>query len=121
MFKAMVLLKRKPGMSLEDFIDYYETKHAPLGIKYQTSMKRYIRHYLHPLPYGLTGVLAEPEHDVLTETWFDSREAFDESRALVRAPEANAVLREDEKKLCDLGKNRLVMVEDRESVPHWAR
>ena len=31
MFKAMVMIKRKRGMSMQDFINYYETRHAPLG------------------------------------------------------------------------------------------
>ena len=31
MFKVMVMIKRKPGMSMADFINYYETRHAPLG------------------------------------------------------------------------------------------
>ena len=31
MFKVMVMIKRKRGMSMQDFINYYETRHAPLG------------------------------------------------------------------------------------------
>lgn len=67
MIKTMGLLKRKPGMSREDFIDYYETRHAPLAVEIQTTMKRYIRRYLSPLVYPLTGTVLEPAYEVLTE------------------------------------------------------
>lgn len=67
-FKILALLARKPGMSLSDFIEYYDTKHAPLGIKTQTIMTRYMRHYLHPIRYPLTGTeQQEAEYDVVTE------------------------------------------------------
>jgi len=115
MFKAMVLLKRKPGMTLKEFIDYYETRHAPLGVKYQTKMSRYIRRFLHPLPYPLDGKILEPAYDVLTELHFKDRQTYEEGMQLMLAPEANKVLSEDEKKFLDLPSSRLVFVEDRES------
>ena len=121
MFKVLVLLKRKKGMSLDEFINYYETKHSALGVKYQTKMKRYIRHYLKPIPYPLDGSVQEPEYDVLTELWFDDQKAFEDGMALMRAPEANAVLSEDEKNLFDLSKNCLVAVEDHESDLPWMK
>ncbi|MFT5417340.1 MAG: hypothetical protein ACI915_003677, partial [Gammaproteobacteria bacterium] len=31
MFKVIILIKRKNGMSVEEFRNYYEAKHAPLG------------------------------------------------------------------------------------------
>ena len=30
MFKLVVLTKRKPGMTMEEFMDYYENHHVPL-------------------------------------------------------------------------------------------
>ena len=32
MLKLILLFRRKPGMSRADFIDYYETVHAPLSV-----------------------------------------------------------------------------------------
>lgn len=115
MFKAMVLLKRKPGLTLQQFIDHYENNHAPLGVKYQTRMVRYIRHYLHPSPYPLDGTIVEAEYDVLTELWFEDKAAYDEGMALMMAPEANAVLNEDEARFLDLTKSRLAYIEEHES------
>jgi len=115
MFKAMVLLKRKAGLSLEQFIDHYEGSHAPLGVKYQTKMVRYLRHYLHPSPYPLDGTVVEAEYDVLTELWFPDRAAYDEGMALMMAPEANKVLNEDEARFLDLSRSRLAFIEEHES------
>jgi hypothetical protein len=36
MFKVVVLLKRKPGLSMSEFLDRYENGHALFGVKYQT-------------------------------------------------------------------------------------
>jgi len=33
MFKVIALLSKKPGLSRDDFIEYYETKHVPLARK----------------------------------------------------------------------------------------
>ena len=116
MFKAMVLLKRKPGLTLQQFIDHYENNHAPLGVKYQTKMVRYIRHYLHPSPYPLDGTVTEAEYDVLTELWFEDKQAYDEGMALMITGEANSVLSEDETRFLDLTKSRLAYVEEHESA-----
>ena len=46
MVKLMIMLKRKSGMSSEDFRHYYETKHVPLGDKYIGHLLvDYKRHY----------------------------------------------------------------------------
>lgn len=119
MFKAMVLLKRKPGLTLQQFIDHYENNHAPLGVQYQKKMVRYIRHFLHPSPYPLDGTVVEAEYDVLTELWFEDKQAYDEGMALMMEPEANKVLSEDEERFLDLSKSRLVFIEEHESRLPW--
>lgn len=115
MFKAMVLLKRRQGMTLKDFIHCYEATRAPLGVQYQTKMKRYVRHFLHPAPYPLDGVKLESQYDVLTELWFDDRQAYDEGMALMMAEEANRVLSDDAQRLFDISRSRLAFVEEHES------
>lgn len=119
MFKVLVLLKRKPGLSMEEFIHHYETSHAPLGVKYQTRMKRYVRHYLRPAPYALDGSVVEAEYDVITELWFDDKAAYEEGMALMREPEANQILNADEERFLDLGRSRMVFVEEHESALPW--
>ena len=46
MLKLMVLLKRKNGMTPEQFREHYETRHVPLGAKYIGHLLvDYKRHY----------------------------------------------------------------------------
>lgn len=54
MFKIMVLIKRREGMSMADFIDYYESHHSVLAAKHLHHTQSYLRHYLTPL--GTTSV-----------------------------------------------------------------
>ena len=37
-YKILMFLKRRPGMSMEAFQDYYETHHAPLALKYGSGL-----------------------------------------------------------------------------------
>jgi hypothetical protein len=119
MFKVMILLKRKRGLSMSEFIDMYENGHAALGVKHQTKMNRYIRHYLHPAGGPLDGQVVEPEYDVATEMWFNDQKTFEEGMALLQDPGVLAELAADEETLFDRGKTRLVIMEDRESVLPW--
>jgi EthD domain len=42
-YKVLLFLKRRPGMSVEAFRDYYENTHSKLGEKYSRRLLRYIR------------------------------------------------------------------------------
>lgn len=55
-------MKRKQGMSLEAFRNYYENRHMPLCMKYAAGMKLYRRRYL-----DSGGAL---DFDVITELGF---------------------------------------------------
>jgi uncharacterized protein (TIGR02118 family) len=115
MLKVMLLMKRRAGLSLAEFIEHYETVHVPLAEKRARGLLRYERHYLHPSPTDLYGnEVGEPEYDVLTELWYEDREAFEKAHAgLRRHPERIADIVADEEKLFDRAKSRVVFVEDR--------
>lgn len=70
-YKILLFMKRRPGMSVQAFRDYYETRHVPLCLSYARGMKRYIRRYLDPQPNPETGAVGELAYDVITEIWFD--------------------------------------------------
>jgi len=118
MFKVMMLLKRKPGLSLEEFIERYEGEHVPLAEKFATRITHYSRHYLYPGSHVIHGdEVAEPEYDVITELWYDDREAFLEQQESLRSrPEAIAAVIADEEEVFDRTKSRTVFVEDRVSA-----
>ena len=93
----VILAKRKRGMSLEAFRDYYETRHAPLAQSMSTWMRRYQRNYLRPMAPGV-----EAPFDVLTEVWFDSQEGFRRNREeLAAQPDKVAAIAADEENLFD--------------------
>lgn len=115
MIKAAALIKRKPGTTMRDFIEHYETSHAKIGEKYQTKMCRYVRHYLHPVPRPHDGLIEEPAYDVMTELWFESEQHYKEGMELMMAPEAQRLLTEDEARFMDVPKGRFCIIDERES------
>jgi hypothetical protein len=115
MFKVLILLKRRSGMSMEEFIDYYERHHAKLGIKFAPNMIHYSRRYLRPIADVLEGHVQEPAYDVITEVHFADRAAFEENGDLMQSPEALAALIADEERLFDRSVKSRVLVEEYES------
>ena len=69
MVKAIALIKRKPGLSREEFVKHYEEVHAPLILGLLTTIKRYARNHI-IVPAGAE----EPEFDCVTELWYDDME-----------------------------------------------
>jgi hypothetical protein len=117
-FKIMMLLKRKPGLTLEEFIERYESEHVPLAEQNASHLVHYARHYLHPASHVIHGdVVADPEYDVITELWYDSRESFEaQQESLRNRPEVIAAVAADEEHLFDRAASRTVFVEDRVSA-----
>ena len=51
MIKLIAPMKRRPGMSVDEFRDYYESKHRLLGEKYLAGYaSKYLRRFIDPLP-----------------------------------------------------------------------
>jgi hypothetical protein len=48
MIKAMETVKRKPGLSQEEFMRHYEEVHVPLIVKHIPTLKRYVRNHVIP-------------------------------------------------------------------------
>ena len=119
MFKAMVLLKRRPDLTLQQFIDHYENTHAKLGITLGKTMSRYRRMFLRPAPYPLDGSIVEPGYDVATEVSFASKEDQAQATANMMVPEANAIVEADESTFIHKPTRRFMGVESYESVLPW--
>jgi hypothetical protein len=116
MLKQIVLLKRRPGMSIEQFKEYYETKHSLLGIKYMPKARRYFRRYVVPEPNPITRTVEELDFDVVLEIWWDSREDFESTMREIGGGEIHRLFVEDEKQIFDRHNNRVFTVEEHESV-----
>lgn len=102
MQRVFVLLKRKPGMSFEDFRNHYENGHALLGEKYFGHLfASYRRNYI---PGGMRfsdGENGECAYDCLTELVFRDPEGYRELKRIAGSPEVHAILKADEEKFLD--------------------
>ncbi len=116
MFKMIGLLKRRPGMTVEEFREYYETKHRVIGEKYlKGHASRYMRRFLTPIANSITGNLPESEYDVVLEIWYPDREAYEANNKLLGQPDVAAEIAEDEEQLFDRPRNRFFFVDEHES------
>jgi uncharacterized protein (TIGR02118 family) len=101
MFKLIIMATRKPGLSMDEFRDYYEKHHAVLVRKITPMMREYRRNYLTPLDSALAAGDAS-SYDCVTEAWFDSEADFQRSiQSLLADPEKTAALAKDEENLFD--------------------
>jgi uncharacterized protein (TIGR02118 family) len=115
-YKVLLFMKRRPGMSIEAFRDYYENRHVPLCAKYTSGVKRYIRRYIEPLPHPETGPFDNPPFDVITELWFDDEAVFKATVDYITTSLMPDEVIADEKQLFDRSSFRLATVTERESA-----
>lgn len=115
MIKIVALLKKRPDMTTQEFIDYYENNHAPLAKTAMRAACHYTRRYLRPLPGRLFMESQEQDFDVVTEVWFDSREAYDDAIARLTDPAFAPVIKADEEKLFDRSRISSFLVEEHHS------
>lgn len=106
MIKTIALIRRKPGMSREEFIRHYEDVHAPLAMACLPGLKGYVRNFVVTPPGG-----PEPDFDVVSEFWFEDAAALQAVRAFLRT-EAARELREDEARFIDSASIRACAVEE---------
>lgn len=76
MFKQLSLMKRKPGLSMEEFIEQYESRHAKFGETLFANAARYVRRFVRPQRNPLTGEVRELDFDVIMEIWWHSEADF---------------------------------------------
>jgi hypothetical protein len=113
--KVVGLLKRRPGMTVAEFRDYYESAHSLIGEKYLAEFaNRYVRRYLHPFR-DASGREVEPDFDVILEVWYPHKDAFEAANALLTQAEVAAEIAADEERLFDRARSRFFLVEERES------
>jgi len=118
MLKLTFLMKRRQGMSFEDFRNYYENRHAPLAASLCPNLVRYTRTYLtgwEPLARSMQ--LPEPGFDCITECCYDVEGSWEERKADLLPADVFRQLAADEENFLDRRANRLVMTQQEESRP----
>jgi uncharacterized protein (TIGR02118 family) len=111
--KVIAMLKRKPGLAVDDFARYYETRHAPLIRSIAPQISDYRRNYLQREGAILAPGAADPDFDVVTELWFPDRAAFDEAMTAMTSPENAARIARDEENVFDRSRTMFFVVTER--------
>ncbi len=115
MIKLVMPMKRRPGMSVPEFREYYETKHRLIGEKYLNGYAtRYLRRFTNP-NMDRDGQLRDPEYDVFLEIWYPDQETYEACSKALSAPEVAKEIQEDEEKVFDIRFMRSYLVEECES------
>ena len=114
-YKILLLMKRRPGMTVEAFRAYYEDHHVPLVTEGARGMTRYLRRYLDPHPHPETGPPGELPYDVITELWFDDPSIFEGTLRHLTTNVMPRAIVEDEEKLFDRTSFRIATVVERET------
>ena len=110
--KQFCLIRRREGLSFQEFIEYYETRHAPLAAKYLDSIASYSRNYI---------VLDESRPaniDAVTEICFrnmDDHRAFQDA---FNEPRLGALFAQDEGRLLDRRNIVMFLASEHRVQPH---
>jgi uncharacterized protein (TIGR02118 family) len=114
MIKMVILIRKKAGMSRDDFIHHYETSHSVIGRRLLGHLwLKYVRNYpISLMEYQPEENSVEDSYDAITELWFEDQAAVDEMARIINIPENNKLILEDEEKFQERLLTRLLMVEE---------
>ena len=125
--KMICTMRRRPGMSREDFIAYYETGHAEVAMRTLVDDQgrcvfgQYRRTF--PLPGGVTQIGDADvapyayDFDVLTEIGFWTEADYAAFHELCTRPEVARIMQEDEAKLFDMPYTVMFLADERITAP----
>jgi len=112
MYRVMWLLKRKPGITHEQFRKHYENSHAELGKRYVGHlMLGYHRNYDAAKAAGAafgTPLSSVTEYDCIAEWVMRDEAAFEEAMRIMAEPETLRIFQEDETHFLDSAATRLL-------------
>lgn len=122
-YSCVALIARKPGVSFEEFKDYYENSHIPMFMKLiggEKYIKHYTRHYFErsnkdkPDFAGYEYDSADPAgtwgFDVMTHIVYHNKAAFLEM--CEKFAQVSDTISKDEKNFLDQGKMKTFFVDD---------
>jgi uncharacterized protein (TIGR02118 family) len=113
--KNIALLKRRADLSWQDFVDYYETRHAPLMLGLLPGVIEYRRNYVEAGDMFIGSGAEAPDFDVVTELVFADQESAEAALAVAAAPGAAERIAADEANFLDRAKTRMFVVHTRGS------
>jgi uncharacterized protein (TIGR02118 family) len=106
MFKIIAFVCKRADLSMEAFIDHYETRHVPLIAQVAPKPLAYVRRYIRrEAPLGRRA--GQVDFDAMTELWFADRAAYLEWMKAIGDPR----VAEDEARFLDRAGTRAYEVE----------
>lgn len=101
MLKQICFFRKRPDMTMDEFLDYYENQHSQLSKRQGRApslpgAQRYVRRYLVPEKNPVTGEVHDPGFDCIMEIWWNSREEFEASQRIISDPARLPAIMEDE-------------------------
>jgi uncharacterized protein (TIGR02118 family) len=112
--KVIAMMKRKSGITPDEFARYWYEEHAPLGLTLlpeEIDIRGYVQNYAVPSEGD-----QEPEFDGVVELCLDDMKAFHGWLSWFMREDAKP-MRDDEQNFMDSSSVKLVVVEERVVVP----
>ena len=121
MIKLVFCVRRRAGMSVDEFQAYWWDQHGPLVRQHAEALgiRRYVQTHGRPTPVddALRASRDAPEaYDGVAELWFDSIETLGTAAASPEGLAAGAALLEDERHFIDHAASPLFLAEEREVI-----
>jgi uncharacterized protein (TIGR02118 family) len=117
MVTVIAMMKRRNGMSPDDFARYWLEKHAPLGFEVlpeDIRIRGYVQNYTVRTPGD-----AEPEFDGVVEFYLDDQQALQRWLQFYLGEEGRR-MREDEANFMDSASVKVLVVDEQVVVaPEW--
>lgn len=110
MITFVLMLKRKSGLTKEQFKEHYESSHVALAKKHVGHLfKDYLRNYINTTTFADASGYAFTEsqngaYDSITTMVFENEAAFAECFRILNQPEVKAAFQADEEKFMDRSK-----------------
>ena len=108
MIRIVFLLRRRAGLSLDEFHTYWRDEHGPLAASFQTKLgiQRYTQSHRVDDPFNAAIAAArggmEPPYDGVAELWWESEDALAAASSTPEGQRAGAALLADEAAFIDL-------------------
>ncbi len=112
MFKAIALLKARPGLSRERFVAYYEQQHVPLILRFMPQISDYRRNYVQADGAYLGAGVTALDFDAVTELWYSTEADYRAAMAVLNDPAILKAIADDEEHFLDRAKTRMFVVEE---------
>lgn len=115
MYKCIALLRQRPDISREAFVDYYENRHSVLIRQLLPGILDYRRNYVDREGAFVFPGAQPMDFDVVTELRFADRAAYDRFTAKAAEPDIANQIARDEENLFDRSATRMFVVEEKAS------